>query len=440
MSRRRRRSWVFVAGLSLAVAASGLQSDAGAVPGPDGESRHRSGLTVLAKEVFVPPGLPAAAEATLSEAGKLAASAPEDFSHAWYDRKSGAVRIGVVESAGKSMVDKRTSRAKGIGAEARTVSRSLGALERIKDEAITIGTVGVPDAGSVFRTQVDAENNRVIIDVEQASDAFLTAVAKRYGPDAVAVRVNGPGSRPHFQSRLSEGPDYFGGGARLTMHGNVGSGHCTSGIPWEAGTSTYLITAGHCGLDGAWVSTPTGLFGAVYSDTGENWAPGFGTVFFPGQTDFRGDIAMITISSSGPAAGYYIYRGAVDSDSTAVVTARAPSRSTAGRPYCTGGSFSGELCGWTVQNNGVNFADIGGQVARNMVYGTKTGACARGGDSGAPVYQVRANGTITMLGVHSAHAGNGTQADPCREYFTDYWDVWSALPGDLRYYPPWAGP
>jgi hypothetical protein len=438
MSRRRKRSWMLAAGLSLAMAASGLQATAGAAPDPDGEYRHRSGLTVLTEEVLVPPGLPAAAEATLSEAAKLAASAPEDFGPVWYDRKAGKVRVGVVASGGKSAAGERTSRAERVGAESRTVPRSLGALERIKDEAITIGKLGVPDAGSVFRTQVDAENDRVVIDVEEASDAFLTAVAKRYGTDAVAVRVNGPGSRPHAQPRLSDGPDWFGGGSRITMHwGNGGGTTCTSGIPWAAGATTYLITAGHCAPEGAYVSTSTGLFGAVWSGTGENWAPGFGTVFFPDQTDFRGDIAMITISNAGPSAGYYIFRGGVDSDWTTVVTAYAPTRSTAGRSYCTGGSFSGELCGWTVQSNGVHVAYANGEVVRNVVYGTKSGTCTTGGDSGGPIYQIRANGTATMLGVHSG--GHG-QVNPCGEYFTDYWDIWSALPGNLRYIPEWAGP
>lgn len=116
-----------------------------------------------------------------------------------------------------------------------------------------------------------------------------------------------------------------------------------------------------------------------------------------------------------------------------------PRRAARGDLFCTGGSFSGELCGWgiysvqanlTVNNHGVT------EVVRNIVRGQKEGWCARPGDSGGSVFYL-ASGGVTAKGIHDGGGGGGSDNygglfDPCDEYHTDIWDIYYDLPGYLK--------
>ncbi|MEU7822577.1 hypothetical protein [Catellatospora sp. NPDC049133] len=98
-----------------------------------------------------------------------------------------------------------------------------------------------------------------------------------------------------------------------------------------------------------------------------------------------------------------------------------------GDQYCTGGSFSGELCGWSVNGVGVNFW-VGDKYKRNMTRGAKSGLCTTGGDSGGPIYTVLGNGNVVAKGIHSTGGSSGG----CTETFTDIRLAYFGFPGQIR--------
>jgi hypothetical protein len=73
----------------------------------------------------------------------------------------------------------------------------------------------------------------------------------------------------------------------------------------------------------------------------------------------------------------------------------------------------------------------GGAWARHIVEGSRpqgSGNCIIGGDSGGPVYPVRADTAVAAKGIIS-----GQNSDPsnCYVFFTDTWDAYYGLPGQL---------
>lgn len=157
-----------------------------------------------------------------------------------------------------------------------------------------------------------------------------------------------------------------------------------------------------------------------------------------GQSTYRGDVALIRITS-GRSSSPYMYRGGYNSSSYATVAEMWSRSPASGDQYCTGGKNSGEVCGWVVQWSAAgNYTYDGGEVARRVWRGDKHGWCIRPGDSGGPVYTVRSDGKIAAKGIISGASGfGGTDyysgaLDPaCRNVFTDIWDAYYGLPGVL---------
>jgi streptogrisin C len=112
-------------------------------------------------------------------------------------------------------------------------------------------------------------------------------------------------------------------------------------------------------------------------------------------------------------------------------------RAQSGDQYCTGGSFSGEICGWTVDAAGVD-RYVSGKWKRSIVVSSsRQGWCIRSGESGGAVYTVNSNGSVAAKGIHSSSSGGGSDfyggaLDPCEEQFTDIWDAYYGFPGTLK--------
>ena len=174
-------------------------------PGPPvPEIRHSSGLLIIgpAPECVLPVYEPLAK--ANSDARQLAESKPHDFGHPWDDRTKRELVLPIVNSSGervaRAWIQGGVSLA--IGVKTAHLSRpdvpvrlpnarrSLAELERIMHDAIEIARSGLPGADAIASTHVDAEKERVILTVRRLTDEVAAVVVAKFGPDAVAVRVD----------------------------------------------------------------------------------------------------------------------------------------------------------------------------------------------------------------------------------------------------------
>jgi hypothetical protein len=412
----------------------------------DGRSveQRAYGLTILGPELRNG----AAAQSTQvglewSRAVMIAENSPDDYGYPWPDDVNGQLVVSIVNGRGQQAVQQWqaaglvvTRGAKSAQAarpsvpvRVRTTRFSYAQLEAIKDESISLSQSGVPDAANIWKTGPDWENNRVLITVDRRSNALFAALAARYGSEAIAVVVDPDRQTPRLLTgtRASDSSPFFGG-ARINTP--LGQQVCTSGWPWINGSQYYIMTAGHCVPNGGTVSTPAATIGTVAQSTYENWNSGTGTVFFTGESTYRGDLAL---STAGSALGR-IYSQGLNSTVYRLVAEMWFGAPTVGDQFCTGGSYSFELCGYAIQSvNDIrtNYSTLDGTL-RNVTRGTKVGGtCPQNGDSGGPVYTVRWDSQVAAKGIMNATPPSGCGID-----FTDMDLAYWHYPGVLLVYPP----
>ncbi len=201
-----------------------------------------------------------------------------------------------------------------------------------------------------------------------------------------------------------------------------------------------VLSAGHCFPNGGSVSTPTSPMGSVRSASEENWTNGTGTVLMTDEASHRGDLALVRLGS-GKSSTNRVYTGGAGSTSSAAVTGKWHRSPVRGDDYCTGGRIRFQLCGWRVVVNapGNYYYNGSGETARKVWRGAKYGRCIRGGDSGGPVYTVNSNGSVAAKGIVSGATGFGGDDffaggtdDRCVNVFTDVWDAYYSMPGDIN--------
>ena len=416
--------------VSLIVATVGVGWSAPA----GGPLLHLSGLTVLGSTRMsqVPPSR---ALAQAWSDAQLLAQNSADLGYPWADSTTGQLVIGTTTPAGDALVQRWIAGGAQfhsqktidlprplIPVRTRSVEFSNRALETIKNDAIRLVQMGVPDADLIYKTEPDWENNRILITLSRQSDALLAALAGKYGTQAIAVRIE-PRAPSMPGTRGADDSPFFGG-ARI----NATKG-CTSAFSWTDSVVDYMLTAAHCASSGYFgVSTPVRAMGDIYSGSRENWTDGVGTVLFPNDPTYRGDSALIQLYSSVTNMPH-IYNGVYpDASSYRVVREMWGTSPAYGDQYCTGGSTTYELCGWQVDSTAANYRYGNGEVAMNVTTGWKgSGNCADLGDSGGPVYTYRFDGAIAAKWIHSGGTGN---IFPCHEVFTDI-----RLP--FMYFPGW---
>ncbi|MGP3919276.1 trypsin-like serine protease [Nonomuraea sp. 10N515B] len=308
-----------------------------------------------------------------------------------------------------------------------TVKYTYAELTAVQEEILTLDVPGAPTMHTAY---VDAARNRVVVTVASVDDALRQALTDRYGAEKVAIEVNAEEVAPAQTARHNDTSPFFGG-ARTT------TSSCTTGFAWKHEGVPYLVTAGHCVSlhQNYYMPVPHYAVGKVTSD---NWDTIRGTVKFPSQSYYAGDLGLVRLAGGNNAAPY-VYTANATSNTRREVAgpwSRAPRR---GDKYCTGGATTGELCGWTVSQTGVTVKYSSGGVARNMVKGSKTGRCTAAGDSGGPIYTVRSDGKIVAKGINSGGGGGGSNNyggtfDPCRDYFTDIRLAEKAMPGIVKKY------
>lgn len=406
--------------------------------------RQAYGLTILGPELrngALAQSTPVSRE--WSRAVMIAENSPEDYGYPWPDDATGQLVISVVNSRGAQSVQQwraaglvvtrgtKSARAErpSVPIRVRTVRFSYSQLEAIKDEAISLSQAGVPDASNIWKTGPDWENNRVLITVDRRSNALFAALAARYGTEAIALVVDPDRQTPRLLTgtRAADASPFFGGARISTPRG---SQVCTSGWPWVNGSQYYVMTAGHCVPNGGTVSTPAGTIGTVTQTTFENWNVGTGTVFFPGESTYRGDLAL---STAGSALGR-IYSQGLNSTVYRLVAEMWFGPPSVGDQFCTGGSYSFEVCGYAIQSlNDIrtNFNTSEG-VLRGVTQGSKaSGTCPQPGDSGGPVYTIRWDSQVAAKGIINAKPFSACGVD-----FTDMDLAYWYYPGVLLVYPP----
>jgi hypothetical protein len=391
----------------------------------------------------------------------LSEANPEDFGYASPNIENGKVSLAVVSAKGEAALvalegggkptaattalrgesaeatQKRAGagaqaapRGRGLQVNATHTGRSRASVERDKDALIDWSKDPRFAEADLWQTSVESSTGRVIVTVAKLTPALAEAIVAAYGTADVVVQV---APNPQLETNIGRLVDNspFYAGSRI----NVPLGSCTNAFSWNIGSIPAMVTAGHCVPTGGSVRTPSSAMGSVTSGTRESWNTGVGTVTVPGFSGYHGDGAIIAISS-GKTSYPYIYRGAYNAAGYSRVLGMWSRRALAGDKYCTGGSFGGEICGWTVSATQVNVAYGGGVIGRNEVRsGGKQGACTRSGDSGGSVFTASATG-VTAKGVHNGGGGGGSDnyggvLDQCTEVFTDIWDIYYGLPGSL---------
>jgi hypothetical protein len=124
-----------------------------------------------------------------------------------------------------------------------------------------------------------------------------------------------------------------------------------------------------------------------------------GTVLFPSDSTYRGDVALVQMFP-GKSGGAFMYSGVKpDETSASTVHSMWGTIPVSGEQYCTGGSNTYAICGWSVDTVRTNWQYSGGEWALNVTKGLKSsGTSINGGDSGGPVYTVEGT-TIAAKGI-----------------------------------------
>lgn len=350
---------------------------------------------------------------------------PDILGIPWVDRAKSQLVVPAVNTEGLAAASKILALPghAQVASRVDTVRHSRSELQRIVDGAIQVQLGGIV----VWDSIPVPERDGVILVVDQSSDEFLNGLAARFDPSAIAVyvRPRHVNSMPDVTSRDTDVSAYSGGAKISAPHGG-----CTSGFAWSVPSSLppMMLTAGHCAATGDTSRSVTSWAGATLGSVDVNsttYTWGKGTVLLPGQTMYRGDLSLIRMDAGRASTGL-IYRGAVGSTQAASVGEMWNRHAYAGDQYCTGGSFSGELCQFTVYAVGINHRYTNGDLLQNVVQGSRGGSCTIGGDSGGPVYTVRTDGAVAAKGIH-----NGSSTTGCDEWFTDIWDANAAFPGGL---------
>ena len=232
----------------------------------------------------------------------------------------------------------------------------------------------------------------------------ISATPKKAGGSATALLAAAsliPGNYPPF---IDSQPYY--GGDRIVrqelINGEWWVFSCTVSSPYLKGTTTYMMTAGHCGKVGA-VWTQGYYDGISITASGT-----MGTASSVQWGDNRTDGALLQGSSYSP----YIWTNGSSYTAahvTGAATVKPKSSTYAGTPVCTGGSFTGYACGGKVSliNACVNISEGSGVI---KVCGLNVADSAtpivQHGDSGGPVV-VPVSGGVQMAGTISAESNGG---------------------------------
>ncbi|MEN3612982.1 chymotrypsin family serine protease [Plantactinospora sp. ZYX-F-223] len=269
-----------------------------------------------------------------------------------------------------------TARRAGIDVKVQAAAYSLHTLQKEADRLAgrrfssgRVVLVGPAPDGNSLEVGVtpDGGNARASTDLHQVNDELASNVKLDLSLESPA----------EFTTRGADTTPYWGGA--LIVNG----GACTSGfgVRGNNGAARYLLTAAHCG-QGQWRTGAGTVIGNTLTNT---------TVEYDG---------MLILTDAGTA----VYEGPsfATGDTNTGRHINAASTNQVGNLVCTGGSFSGTACGWTVRALNQTLTPEGGPTIRGLVRAEAANRVAGvgNGDSGGPVY-VQSGNAGTARGIIS---------------------------------------
>jgi hypothetical protein len=217
------------------------------------ERRHPSGIALLppldttpfvrARERLGPAFEPLAV--AWSDARELALANRDVFGAPWLNAEKGELVIALAKPEGEAIARSwmksgapranttkpaETLRPTQVPVRFRAVRYSFGQLESVMHDAIGRGALGFDGESRIWSSQIDDETQRVVLETDRVVDGFLVTLARTYGTEIVAVRVD-PHAGPF--TTLTGGPtDTADPGRQLTIVGGI------------AALSTLLVALG----------------------------------------------------------------------------------------------------------------------------------------------------------------------------------------------------
>lgn len=312
-------------------------------------------------------------------------------------------------------------------------SYSEATLTNIAHEVLSLDESQLPGVSGLFSASVWPERNQVILSARAVTSQLRSALAQRYGTNAVTIWLRPNADPPVFaENRQNDDDTWVNGGSRFSL--SNGEPWCTTGFAWGTSTQKFMITAGHCAPRNGPYFFSIGIVNGGSSNPDSTYTSGVGSVKLPGRTAYFGDIAKLVIGAPRTHTAS-IFIGPVDSSTKRGVAGKYSRRPQVGEQYCVGGYRTGQTCGWKVTHF-FGTQEVGNEKLHNIWEGERTGACAARGDSGGPVYTIRTDGLITGKGItsYSNHEEptSGNFVFPCRHGFTDLQSVVNAFGGDIK--------
>lgn len=131
-----------------------------------------------------------------SDARQLAEREAESFGVPWMDLANRRLVVRVTGPDGAGQVRRPTSAPIAVVA----TDRSFAYLRSIMDGSIDDPSLGIRGGRArVWTIGIDDESQRVVFETDRLNEEFVVALARAYGPDAVAVRIDpfsGPACMP----------------------------------------------------------------------------------------------------------------------------------------------------------------------------------------------------------------------------------------------------
>jgi hypothetical protein len=279
---------------------------------------------------------------------------------------------------------------------------------------------GAPNAESAGRQRGDvgAEHHHRPGDmtIQNLTPAKTAIVRHLFGPNNVALYSTPRSYTATAVGRANDTPPWNGGDFLLDTPSFTGE--CTSGFGAHKGSTSYMITAGHCFPVGTSANPEYAVNGAPSTN-----GPAYYEV---GVVQTRGsftkpngiDAELLNASGAGNASSA-IYTGS--SSAPQVATVRGTLSSPLNTQVCDSGAFEGEICGLVIKSGSECITESEGPSGPNYtvcnIYeadNTKGGIAVGNGDSGGPVFRFSGS-SLYAVGDISAQSGTTVKC-PTNQY------------------------
>ena len=304
----------------------------------------------------------------------LRTASGDAFAGAWVADNGKTIHVGVTDQAAADKVSAAGAKPTIMANKLSKLQEAKSALDKIhKDQARTKDS----NYGGIAAYHVDVAANKLVIKALKGSNAHAADLAAQVGLSASEFKVVTVSSMPKPFVSVS------GGDAYLINN----SARCSVGFS----VTTGFVSAGHCGQQGASVTTQSG--------------EALGT--FEGSV-FPGDADMSYIST---VEGTDLTANIAGADQPVTGSAQAP----VGSSICRSGSTTGVHCGT------VNSFDASVNYPEGTITGlTETDACAEPGDSGGSFYSGGDAQGVTSGGSGDCTNGGTTYFQPVGEILDTY--------------------